>query len=75
MNREKTARGTNFTCFHAGSMEGWSEFQLEPPAVPRPARGKLFLQNLLGSAGLEVSREERQLDASLRRLEERGLRL
>jgi len=27
------------------------------------------------AAGLEVSREERQLDASLRRLEERGLRL
>ena len=55
MNREKTARGTNFTCFHAGSMEGWSEFQLEPPAVPRPARGKLFLQTLLGSGGLEMS--------------------
>jgi mannose-6-phosphate isomerase-like protein (cupin superfamily) len=27
----------------------------EPPDVPMPARGKLFLRNLLGSAGLEMS--------------------
>jgi len=52
---EKTVRGTNFTCFHAGPMEGWSQFRLEPPDVPLPARGKLFLRALLGSAGLEMS--------------------
>src|ERR1700733_11860320 len=55
MTSEPTVRGTNFTCFHAGAKEGWSQFHLEPPEVPRPARGKLFLKNLLGSSGLEMS--------------------
>src|SRR6476659_4510749 len=36
-------------------MEGWGRFHLDPPAVPRAARGKLFLRGLLDSAGLEVS--------------------
>ena len=52
---DKMARGTHFTCVHAGPMEGWAQFRLEPPDVPLPARGKLFLRNLLGSAGLEMS--------------------
>ena len=55
MLNDKTVRGTNFTCFHAGPKEGWTQFRLEPPDVPMPARGKLFLRNLLGSAGLEMS--------------------
>jgi mannose-6-phosphate isomerase-like protein (cupin superfamily) len=55
MSDVPVVRGTNFTCVHAGAKESWSEFRLEPPVVPRPARGKFFLQNLLGSAGLEVS--------------------
>jgi uncharacterized cupin superfamily protein len=52
---DKTTQGTNFTCFHAGPMEEWAQFHLEPPDVPRSARGKLFLRNLLGCAGLEMS--------------------
>jgi mannose-6-phosphate isomerase-like protein (cupin superfamily) len=52
---EKTVQGTNFTSFHAGPKEGWTQFRLEPPEVPGPARGKLFLQRFLGSAGLEIS--------------------
>ena len=48
-------KGSNFTCVHAGPTEGWSEFALEPPDVPMPVRGKLFLRNLIGSAGLELS--------------------
>jgi mannose-6-phosphate isomerase-like protein (cupin superfamily) len=52
---ERLVRGTNFACFHAGPKEGWTDFRLHPPDVPVPARGKLFLKNLLGSAGLEVS--------------------
>jgi mannose-6-phosphate isomerase-like protein (cupin superfamily) len=36
-------------------MEGWTEFRQVPPDVPVPTQGKLFLRNLLGSAGLEVS--------------------
>src|ERR671937_603994 len=55
MQNDKTVRGTNFTCFHAGPMEGWAQYRLGPPDVPLPARGKLFLADLLGSAGLEMS--------------------
>jgi mannose-6-phosphate isomerase-like protein (cupin superfamily) len=55
MRNDQTVRGTNFTCFHAGPKEAWTQYRLEPPAVPRPARGKLFLRGLLGSAGLELS--------------------
>jgi mannose-6-phosphate isomerase-like protein (cupin superfamily) len=55
MLNDKTVRGANFTCFHAGPMAGWTQFRLEPPAVPMPAKGKLFLRDLLGSAGLEMS--------------------
>ena len=55
MLKDKMVWGTNFTCFHAGPMEGWTQFCLEPPEVPRPAKGKLFLRNLLGSPGLEMS--------------------
>jgi mannose-6-phosphate isomerase-like protein (cupin superfamily) len=52
---DNAVRGTNFTCFHAGPKEGWTQFRLEPPEVPMPTRGKLFLRNLLGTAGLEIS--------------------
>ena len=55
MASEQTMQGTNFTCYHAGPMAGWTQYRLEPPDVPLPARGKLFLRNLLGSAGLELS--------------------
>ena len=55
MTSEQTVQGTNFTCFQAGPMEDWTQFRLEPPDVPLPAKGKLFLRNLLGSAGLEMS--------------------
>ncbi|HMC67389.1 MAG TPA: cupin domain-containing protein, partial [Gemmataceae bacterium] len=55
MLSEKTVRGANFTCFHAGPMEGWTQFRLDPADVPLPPRGKLFLRSLLGSAGLELS--------------------
>jgi hypothetical protein len=27
MLADKTVRGTNFTCFHAGPKEGWTEFR------------------------------------------------
>ena len=55
MTHDQMVRGTNFTCFHAGPREGWTQFRLEPPDVPLPARGKLFLRKFLGSAGLEMS--------------------
>jgi mannose-6-phosphate isomerase-like protein (cupin superfamily) len=52
---DRTLSGANFTCVHAGPKEGWAQFLLEPPDVPIPVSGKLFLRNLLGSAGLEIS--------------------
>jgi uncharacterized cupin superfamily protein len=55
MANDQTVRGAHFTCFHAGPKESWAPFRLEPPQVPRATSGKLFLQDLLGSAGLEVS--------------------
>ena len=55
MPNERTVRAANFTCFHARRMEGWAQFRLEPPDVPLPTQGKLFLRNLLGSVGLEMS--------------------
>ena len=55
MLNDKKVRGTNFTCFHAGPMEGWTQYQSDAPDVPRPTRGKRFLRSLLGSAGLEMS--------------------
>lgn len=55
MTDDKTVHGTNFTCFHAGPKESWTNFRLDPPEVPVPAKGKLFLRNLLGATGLEIS--------------------
>jgi mannose-6-phosphate isomerase-like protein (cupin superfamily) len=52
---DKDVVGTNVTCFHADPKETWTQYRLEPPDVPRPARGKLFLRNLVGSEGLEMS--------------------
>jgi len=55
MTDDQMVRGTHFTCFHAGPKEGWAQYCLEPPDVPVPARGKLFLRNILDCAGLEMS--------------------
>ncbi len=55
MLNERTVQAANFICFHAGPMEGWTQFRLEPPDVPMPIQGKLFLSKLLGSVGLEIS--------------------
>jgi mannose-6-phosphate isomerase-like protein (cupin superfamily) len=55
MLNDRTVRGTNLTGFHAGPMAEWTQYRMEPPDIPMPVRGKLFLRNLLGSAGLEMS--------------------
>jgi mannose-6-phosphate isomerase-like protein (cupin superfamily) len=55
MRNDKTMRGDNFTAVHAGPMAEWTQFRLEPPDVPMSARGKVFLRNVLGSTGLEIS--------------------
>ena len=55
MLNERTRQGTNFTCVHAGPMDDWMQFKMEPPDVPRPSKGKMFLQSVLGSGGMEMS--------------------
>lgn len=55
MTSERTTQGTNFTAFHAGPKEGWTQYGMTPPETPRPVKGKLFLRRLLNSAGLEIS--------------------
>jgi mannose-6-phosphate isomerase-like protein (cupin superfamily) len=55
MTGDQMVRRMNVTCFHAGPKEAWMQYRLEPPEVPVPTKGKLFLRNLLGSAGLEMS--------------------
>src|ERR1043166_7288361 len=55
MTEAQTIRGANFHGFHAGPKDGWTQYCLEPPEVPMSAKGKLFLRNLLGSPGLEMS--------------------
>ncbi|HVX14173.1 MAG TPA: cupin domain-containing protein [Pirellulales bacterium] len=52
---ERTRHESNFTCVHAGPMDDWAQFKMEPPDVPRPSKGKVFLQSLLGSRGMEMS--------------------
>ena len=36
MSNDKTVRGANFTCFHAGPEEGWAQSRLEPSNAPVP---------------------------------------
>jgi uncharacterized cupin superfamily protein len=55
MADDQMVRGTRFTCYCAGPMEAWTQFRLDPPDAPLPVRGKLFLRNLLGFVGLEMS--------------------
>lgn len=55
MSNDQAVHGPNFTCFHAGAKEDWKRFRLDPPDTPLPIRGKLFLRNLLDTAGLEMS--------------------
>jgi uncharacterized cupin superfamily protein len=55
MTTEQAVQGANFTCFHAGPKEEWAQFHMEPPDVPLPSKGKLFLKRMLGFSGLEMS--------------------
>src|ERR1043166_8811464 len=55
MSNDQPTRGRHLSCFRAGPMAAWAQYFLEPPGVPRPAKGKLFLRKLLGSAGMEIS--------------------
>ena len=56
MLNDKTLRGTHFTCFHAGPMEGWAQFRLEPPPpgfAPQCLDGRGFLRALPHRTGTD----------------------
>ena len=52
---DKVTDGVNFSCAHLGPMSTWHNYRSDPPVTPVPARGKLFIKDLLGSTGLEMS--------------------
>lgn len=44
--------------YHAadlGQFEDWFEYEFQHPAAPKPTKGKLFLKELLGMSGIEMS--------------------
>lgn len=47
--------GENFSCAHTGKMVELKDFKLKHPAVPREARGKLLIKDLIGLTGMQVS--------------------
>ena len=55
MANDEIIRGKHFTCLHTGLKEEWSQYGVEPPEVPFPAKGKRFLRKELDSPGLELS--------------------
>lgn len=55
MSIDEVVHAANYSCVHAGTMESWTRFRLDPPETPLPVRGKYFLRHLLNSAGMEMS--------------------
>jgi len=51
MPEDDTIRGMNFTCYHAGPKEGWSDFRSEPPLVPRVEQSLVLISDALRDAG------------------------
>lgn len=53
-NADKVQQGTNFKAMQAGNWAELMQYDTEIPGGKR-ARGKLFLQEILGLSGLEIS--------------------
>lgn len=51
----KTLKGTNFSAIDVGPLNELDSYQLEVPAVNRKVRGKLFIKELLGLTGMQIS--------------------
>lgn len=47
--------GQNFTSWDAGSLEDLFQYELTHPRVSHKVRGKLFLREILGLTGMQVS--------------------
>jgi mannose-6-phosphate isomerase-like protein (cupin superfamily) len=51
----KTVIGQNFSAVHTGPFSSLNEVRVEIPALGRKVNGKLFLRELLGATGMQVS--------------------
>ena len=47
--------GKSFSLVHAGAFKDLHQYKIKHPKMDREARGKLFLNKLLGLTGMEVS--------------------
>ena len=50
-----TQQGRNFSAAQTGPAHELSRYSFKHPRLSRPARGKVFLKDLLGLTGMEVS--------------------
>lgn len=51
----KLSKGTNYNAAHLGALEQLTEYPLFIPALNETAKGKVFLKELIGTNGSEIS--------------------
>jgi len=51
----KTQSGTNFSAVHTGSFDELNNCKLNHPKLKRIVNGKMFLRELLGATGMQIS--------------------
>jgi mannose-6-phosphate isomerase-like protein (cupin superfamily) len=61
----KTLRGANFAAAHTGPFAQLDSYKLEVPALKRKVDGKLFLRELLGMTGMQISMNKLRAGASV----------
>lgn len=55
MNDLDVRTGPNYACAHVGRFADLGRYRFRHPLLEAPARGKLFLKDVLGMTGAEVS--------------------
>ncbi len=51
----KKLEGQNYSAIYCGPLEELDTFELEVPSLKRKSRGKLFIKELLGLSGMQIS--------------------
>ncbi|HMY54051.1 MAG TPA: cupin domain-containing protein [Candidatus Obscuribacter sp.] len=51
----KLSQGTNYSAAHLGALEQLTEYPLFMPALNKTVKGKVFLKELIGTNGSEIS--------------------
>lgn len=51
----KTRHGKNFSSFDAGRLDDLFQYELSHPKIDRPVRGKLFIKEIIGLTGMQIS--------------------